>query len=224
MLRGRRSCTISERPTTLSRALFPKPVLCVPVPSSSSSSGDCRLPATGCFSPLSPTIPVHPGNPPVSSIIPVHTQKQGDVPHFSALPLHSSSVLSLSSVVNPFSAAADSNRLKILSASCELSSAGCFFPYFPYDLSPISLLICRFPDAYRKTTGVGGTLEHPTFNFEPPSAPLSAPLLATKSKNSRPSYLFSRELWAFGYKLSFSPNSNFPRTSAKQGAFRECAH
>src|SRR5208283_4738877 len=49
MLRGRGSCTISERPT----------------PSSTPKS------------PLSLIIPVDPGYPPVSSIIPVHTQKQG---------------------------------------------------------------------------------------------------------------------------------------------------
>ncbi len=53
MLRGRRSCAISERPTPLPFA----------VPS--------------LFRMLSPTIPVHPRNSPVSPIIPVHTQKQG---------------------------------------------------------------------------------------------------------------------------------------------------
>src|SRR5208283_6216802 len=53
MLRGRRSCTISERPT----------------PSSFVSSSLSRM--------LTPTIPVHPRNAPVSPIIPVHTQKQG---------------------------------------------------------------------------------------------------------------------------------------------------
>src|SRR5208337_340581 len=49
MLRGRCSCAISGRPR-------PSPAL---------------------KSPLSPIIPVHPGNSPVSPIIPVHTQKQG---------------------------------------------------------------------------------------------------------------------------------------------------
>src|SRR5208283_779581 len=49
MLRGRCSCAISERPT----------------------------PSPAPKKPLSPIIPVHPGNSPVSPIIPVHTQKQG---------------------------------------------------------------------------------------------------------------------------------------------------
>src|SRR5208337_3683568 len=53
MLRGRCSCAISERPTP---ALF-------------ALSSLLRL--------LSPTIPVHPRNAPVTPIIPVHTQKQG---------------------------------------------------------------------------------------------------------------------------------------------------
>jgi hypothetical protein len=53
MLRGRCSCAISERPT----------------PSLFALSSLLRL--------LSPTIPVHPRNAPVSLIIPVHTQKQG---------------------------------------------------------------------------------------------------------------------------------------------------
>jgi hypothetical protein len=53
MLRGRCSCAISERPTP---SLFALPSL---------------------FPLLSPTIPVHPRNAPVSPIIPVHTQKQG---------------------------------------------------------------------------------------------------------------------------------------------------
>src|SRR5208337_2475138 len=39
------------------------------------------------FRMLSPTIPVHPGNSPVSPIIPVHTQKQGGGVHF---PVHHS--------------------------------------------------------------------------------------------------------------------------------------
>jgi len=49
MLRGRGSCTISERPT----------------------------PSSPLKTPLSLIIPVHPRFPPVSPIIPVHTQKQG---------------------------------------------------------------------------------------------------------------------------------------------------
>ncbi len=49
MLRGRRSCAISGRPS----------------------------PSPAPKSPLSPIIPVHPRNSPVSLIIPVHTQKQG---------------------------------------------------------------------------------------------------------------------------------------------------
>jgi len=49
MLRGCRSRAISERSTPSSAPKYP----------------------------LSPIIPVHPGNPPVSPIIPVHTQKQG---------------------------------------------------------------------------------------------------------------------------------------------------
>ena len=53
MLRGRGSCAISDRPT--------------PSPFASPS----------LFRMLSPTIPVHPRNAPVSPIIPVHTQKQG---------------------------------------------------------------------------------------------------------------------------------------------------
>ncbi len=51
--RGRGSCAISERPT---HSVF----------------GPSSL-----FRMLSPTIPVHPRNAPVSPIIPVHTQKQG---------------------------------------------------------------------------------------------------------------------------------------------------
>ena len=50
MLRGRRSCAISDRPT----------------------------PSSAPKNPLSPIIPVHTRRPPVSPIIPVHTQKQGD--------------------------------------------------------------------------------------------------------------------------------------------------
>src|SRR5208283_824754 len=49
MLRGRCSCAIPTRPTSSPSPKFP----------------------------LSPIIPVHPGNSPVSLIIPVHTQKQG---------------------------------------------------------------------------------------------------------------------------------------------------
>ena len=51
--RGRGCCAISERPTPL---LFAVPSL---------------------FRMLSPIIPVHPRNAPVSPIIPAHTQKQG---------------------------------------------------------------------------------------------------------------------------------------------------
>jgi hypothetical protein len=97
MLRGHRSCTISERPT----------------------------PSSTLKIPLSLIIPVHPRNSPVSPIIPVHTQKQGGGGHFSALPLHSSSVISVSSVVNQPSDAVDSNRLKISAANCELPTANC---------------------------------------------------------------------------------------------------
>jgi hypothetical protein len=39
------------------------------------------------FRMLSPTIPVHPRNAPVSPIIPVHTQKQGGGVHFPLPPL-----------------------------------------------------------------------------------------------------------------------------------------
>ena len=49
MLRGRGSCTISERPT----------------------------PSSTLKTPLSPTIPVHPRNSPVTPLFPLHTQKQG---------------------------------------------------------------------------------------------------------------------------------------------------
>jgi|SRR5271157_17500 len=62
---------------------------------------------------------------PLSPIIPVHTQKQGGGAHFSALSPHSSSVLSVSSVVNQLSTAGDSNRLEISAANCELSTVNC---------------------------------------------------------------------------------------------------
>src|SRR5208283_6193454 len=50
MLRGRRSCTISDRPISSPRPPSAKTDLRVPVPLSSSSSVDCRLSAVGCFS------------------------------------------------------------------------------------------------------------------------------------------------------------------------------
>src|SRR5208337_811500 len=53
MLRGSCSCAISERPTPSPFAL------------------------SSLFRMLSPIIPVHPRNAPVSPIIPAHTQKQG---------------------------------------------------------------------------------------------------------------------------------------------------
>ncbi len=77
MLRGRYSCTISDRPTPLPTPLYAKVELRATVPLSCSSSVDCRLSAVDCFSPLSPIIPVHPKNSPVTPIIPVHTQKHG---------------------------------------------------------------------------------------------------------------------------------------------------
>jgi hypothetical protein len=47
---GRWGRAISERPTPLPRALFAKPDLCIPV-TPSSSTGDCKLSAAGCFFP-----------------------------------------------------------------------------------------------------------------------------------------------------------------------------
>ncbi len=84
MLRGCGSCAISERPTPLPRPLFAKADRLVAVPLSSSLAVDCKLSAVGCFSPLSPIIPVDPRHSPVTPIIPVHTQKQGGGGHFSA--------------------------------------------------------------------------------------------------------------------------------------------
>jgi len=50
---GRCACAISERPIPLSKTLFAKVDLRVPVPPSS-SVGDCKLSAASCFSPYSP--------------------------------------------------------------------------------------------------------------------------------------------------------------------------
>jgi len=97
MLRGRRSCAISERAT----------------------------PSPASRNPLSPLFPLHPRNSSVTPLFPLHTQKQGGGAHFSALLLHSSSMLSVSSVVNPLSNADDSNRVEISTASCELSTVNC---------------------------------------------------------------------------------------------------
>src|SRR5271157_2425272 len=63
MLRGRCSCTISERPT---------------------SSSTLRLLATNhpplATSSLTPLFPLHPGNSLATPLFPLHTQKQGGTP------------------------------------------------------------------------------------------------------------------------------------------------
>jgi len=64
MLRGRCSCAISERPGAPSGTHRTRPT---PSP----------FAVPSLFRMLSPTIPVHPRNAPVSPIIPIHTQKQG---------------------------------------------------------------------------------------------------------------------------------------------------
>ena len=69
MLRGRRSCAISERPTTSSFAS----------PSS--------------FRKLSPLFPLHPRNPPVTPLFPLHTQKQGGRGYLFSLSILPSSAL-----------------------------------------------------------------------------------------------------------------------------------
>src|SRR5208283_5870665 len=70
MLRGRCSCAISDRPTP-SPALLSLPTSHPPARRSFSGGGPL---ATALVTPI---IPVHPRNTPVSPIIPVHTQKQG---------------------------------------------------------------------------------------------------------------------------------------------------
>src|SRR5271157_514413 len=82
MLRGRRSCAISDRPR--------------PSPFASPSP----------FRTLSPTIPAHTRNSPVSPIIPAHTQKQGG----GGL-IYLRSFFALAPIPAPPSKTRDSNRL-----------------------------------------------------------------------------------------------------------------
>jgi len=136
MLRGRCSCAISERPT----------------------------PSSTLKTPLSLIIPVYPRNSPVSPIIPVHTQKQGGGVHFSALPLHSSSVLSVSSVVNQLSTLGDFNRPEISAANCELSPVSC-------------ALTSQKPRYYRELIKYVGA---PTFSYLATPIPCSRIFLNSK--------------------------------------------
>ena len=132
MLRGRCSYTISERPGTSTGTQPTRPTPSSPLrllaTSYSPLVSSHFAPSTfnfERFSPVTPLFPLHPGNSPVTPLFPLHTQKQGGGAPFSAIPLHSSSVLSVSPAVNHFSGARDSNRLEISAATRELSTRDC---------------------------------------------------------------------------------------------------
>ena len=139
MLRGRRSCTISERPTTL------------PTPKN----------------PLSPLFPLDTGHSPVTPLFPLHTRKRGVHP-LSNIPNRSISEFfqprsSRAPFVPlfPLRSSAYSAPPRYLRSSlfsetvdCKLSAVNSIFPYFPHASPPISFLFCRFLNSYRKNRGV----------------------------------------------------------------------
>ena len=139
MLRGRCSCAISERPT----------------PSLFALSSLLRL--------LSPTIPVHPRNAPVSLIIPVHTQKQGvgGYPCYDQSS-HFGNVLARTDLRSPFFFRAlcalrgESHGYRLLSLATSHSSLATKSNYSRTSGgSPLSLII----PALTQTPGGGGANE-----------------------------------------------------------------
>jgi hypothetical protein len=188
--RGRGCCAISERPR-------PSPVPKYP---------------------LSPIIPVHPGNSPVSPIIPVHTQKKGG----GALLLNFQ--LGIRRRMPILSAPAKAGESKDLSRHSPLATR--LSPLTPIIPEPLATAALRVVPAPIFTTTLRIHVGEPTILFREPlpasqqfpdrramlssnCAPLTVdfePLFSAKSNYSRTS-------------APFSAKSNHSRTYAKRGGW-----
>jgi hypothetical protein len=169
MLRGRSSCAISERPT----------------------------PSPAPKYPLSPIIPVHPGNSPVSPIIPVHTQKQGGGAHFFWIAVCSSSVRSVSSAVS-FLPGAFSHSPLATSDS----------PLSPIIPAPLATAALRVAPAPIFTTTSRSHVGAPTILLRERATP------SQQSSGRRAMLSSNCALLTVGRELLFSPKSFVSPTSA----------
>ena|SRR5208282_318894 len=171
MLRGRRSCTISERTT--------------PAPSSKN--------------PLSPLFPLHPENLLVTPLFPLLTQKQGGG---GTQNIRISFALTAAAV--PVSNTGDSNRLVQERTTSEgVPYTNCkpipIKPPFTRELieyvgAPTFLILWANEKSQNPPASEGGLYK----NFQPLSSLFSVPHF---------------QLLTFNFEPTFSPNSNYSRTS-----------